>query len=58
MHPILEVASSVRTTIHGAADVNPSFMSTTDKAEALRELAAAKAQLTELHLRPDWKDKP
>ncbi|MEI2819906.1 MAG: DUF222 domain-containing protein [Marmoricola sp.] len=51
MHPILEVASSVRTTIYGAADVNPSFMSTADKAEALRELAAAKAQLTELHLR-------
>jgi hypothetical protein len=50
-HPILAAASDVRSTLKAVADANPTFMSTGEKAEALRELAAAEGQLAELRLR-------
>ena len=50
-HPILAAASDIRSLLKGVAGANPTFMSTTDKAAALRELVAAEAQLVELRLR-------
>ena len=50
-HPILVAASDVRSTLKAVADANPTFMTTEEKAEALRELVAAEAQLAELRLR-------
>ena len=50
-HPILAAASDIRATLKGVAGANPTFMSTSDKAAALRELVAAEAQLVELRLR-------
>ncbi|GAA1449695.1 hypothetical protein GCM10009641_80530 [Mycobacterium cookii] len=50
-HPILAAVSDIRSVLKGVAGVNPTFMSTSDKAAALRELVAAEAQLVELRLR-------
>ncbi|QSR30105.1 HNH endonuclease [Nocardioides sp. S5] len=50
-HPILVAASDIRSVLKGVAGANPTFMSTSEKAVALRELVAAEAQLVELRLR-------
>ncbi|MBL0746724.1 HNH endonuclease signature motif containing protein [Nocardioides baculatus] len=50
-HPIVAAASDVRAALKGVAGVNPTFMSTADKADALTELGRAEAQLAELRLR-------
>jgi hypothetical protein len=50
-HPILAAACDVRASLKAVAGANPTFMSTRDKASALRELVAAEAQLVELRLR-------
>lgn len=50
-HPILGAVAVVRSALKEVADANPTFMSTTDKADALREVVAAEAQLAELRLR-------
>jgi hypothetical protein len=50
-HPILAAASDIRSTLKAVAGANPTFMTTGDKAEALRELIAAEAQVAELRLR-------
>ncbi|QSR31999.1 HNH endonuclease [Nocardioides sp. S5] len=50
-HPILVAASDIRSLLKGVAGTNPTFMSTSEKAAALRELVAAEAQLVELRLR-------
>lgn len=50
-HPILAAAYDVRSALKVVADANPTFMSTEEKAAALRELVAAEAQLAELRLR-------
>ncbi len=50
-HPIVTAASDVRSSLKAVADVNPTFMSTADKATALTELVRAEAQVAELRLR-------
>ena len=50
-HPIVAAASDVRSSLKAVADVNPTFMSTADKATALTELVRAEAQVAELRLR-------
>ncbi len=50
-HPIVAAASDIRSVLKGVAGANPTFMSTAEKAAALRELVAAEAQLVELRLR-------
>ena len=50
-HPILAAVSDIRAILKGVAGANPTFMSTSEKAVALRELVAAEAQLVELRLR-------
>ena len=50
-HPIVAAALDVRARLKSVRDANPTFMSTGDKASALRELAAAEGQLAELRLR-------
>ena len=50
-HPIIAAASDVRASLKSVADANPTFMSTDEKAVALRELVAAEAQLAALRLR-------
>ncbi len=50
-HPIVAVASDIRSLLKSAAGVNPTFMSTDDKARALCELVRAEGQLAELRLR-------
>ena len=50
-HPIIAAACDVRASLKAVAGANPTFMSTDEKAAALRELAAAEAQLVELRLR-------
>ena len=49
-HPVIAALADVRAALKGVADSNPTFMSTDDKAEALRALVRAKAQLAELRL--------
>ena len=51
VHPIVAVASDIRSLLKGVAGVNPTFMSTDDKATALTELVRASGQLDELRLR-------
>ena len=51
MHPIVTVASDIRSLLKGIAGVNPTFMTTDDKACALGELVRAEGQLVELRLR-------
>jgi Domain of unknown function (DUF222)/HNH endonuclease len=50
-HPVLTATAAVATALKSVADVNPTFMSTGDKATALRRLVAVESQLTELRLR-------
>ena len=50
-HPIVACASDIRASLKGVASVNPTFMTTDDKATALAELVRAEAQLAELRLR-------
>ena len=50
-HPIVACASDIRASLKGVASVNPTFMTTDDKATALAELVRAEAQLVELRLR-------
>ncbi len=50
-HPIVACASDIRASLKGVASVNPTFMTTDDKATALSELVRAEAQLVELRLR-------
>ncbi|CAN5359812.1 HNH endonuclease signature motif containing protein [soil metagenome] len=50
-HLILEAASVVAGALKTVADTNPTFMTTTEKATALVELARVEAQLVELRLR-------
>lgn len=50
-HPILDAAASVQVALKSVSDVNPTFMSTDDKATALRELVRAESQLAELRMR-------
>ena len=50
-HPIVACASDIRASLKGVAGVNPTFMSTEDKAAALQGLVRAEAQLAELRLR-------
>ena len=50
-HPIIDAASDVRASLKAVAGANPTFMSTGEKAAALRELVAAEGQLAELRLR-------
>jgi hypothetical protein len=51
LHPIVAAATDVRSSLKAVADVNPTFMSTSDKAAALTELGRAESQLAELRLR-------
>lgn len=57
-HPILDATASIEASLKSVADVNPTFMSTGDKATALRELVRVEAMLAELQLRilPDAGD--
>ena len=50
-HPIVAAVGSVRSTLKGVGDANPTFMTTDDKAAALTELVRAEGQLAELRLR-------
>ncbi|MEZ5096445.1 MAG: DUF222 domain-containing protein [Nocardioides sp.] len=50
-HPILQACASIADTVKDVAEVNPVFMSTPAKGEALRRLARVQAQLAELRLR-------
>ncbi|WP_457189156.1 DUF222 domain-containing protein [Nocardioides sp. P5_E3] len=50
-HPIIAAACDVRASLKAVAGANPTFMTVDEKAAALRELAAAEAQLVELRLR-------
>ena len=50
-HPIMAAACDVRSVLKSVRDANPTFMSTGEKAAALRELVAAEAQVVELRLR-------
>lgn len=51
VHPVLETAHTIREALKATADLNPTFMDTTDKAAALRELARLESQVAELRLR-------
>ena len=51
IHPIVAVASDIRSLLKSIAGVNPTFMTTDDKACALGELVRAEGQLVELRLR-------
>lgn len=50
-HPIVACASDMSGLLKAVADVNPTFMSTEDKASALKGLARVEAQVAELRLR-------
>ena len=50
-NPINAAVASIRATLKSVAGVNPTFMSTEDKAAALSELVRAEGQLAELRLR-------
>ncbi|MFZ2501449.1 MAG: DUF222 domain-containing protein, partial [Nocardioides sp.] len=51
LHPIVVAAGEVAEVLKGVESVNPVFMSTPDKAEALQALARVEGQLVELRLR-------
>lgn len=51
VHPILEATCAVDTALKSVASVNPTFMTTSEKAQALVELAALEGRLAELRLR-------
>ncbi len=50
-HPILEGTHAIGQALKSVADVNPVFMTTSDKAEALVEISRLEARLAELRLR-------
>ncbi len=50
-HPIITATANIRALLKGVAHANPTFMTTAQKATALRELVRAEAQLAELRLR-------
>ncbi len=50
-HPILRACATVSEALKDVGEVNPVFMTTGDKADALQQLVRAEAQLTELRLR-------
>ncbi|RYC11433.1 HNH endonuclease signature motif containing protein [Nocardioides zhouii] len=50
-HPIVAAVSDVRSSLKSVSGVNPTFMSTADKAVALIDLIRAESQLAELRLR-------
>ena len=50
-HPILTATCLVDQALKAVADTHPTFMSSTDKADALRELVRLETRLTELRLR-------
>ena len=50
-HPIVTCASDISAALKGVATINPTFMSSDDKAAALVGLVRAEAQLVELRLR-------
>ncbi|MFT3873683.1 MAG: DUF222 domain-containing protein [Nocardioides sp.] len=50
-HPILEGTHAIGQALKSVADVNPVFMTTDDKAEALVEISRLEARLAELRLR-------
>jgi hypothetical protein len=50
-HPILAAATAMDDVLKGVQDANPVFMSTGDKAEALRELARIESRVAELRMR-------
>lgn len=50
-HPICDAATALGLVLTQAADANPVFLSTAEKASVLTELARVEAQLTELRLR-------
>ena len=50
-HPILAAVADIRASLKSAADANPTFMPTDDKALALSEVVRAEGQLAELRLR-------
>jgi Domain of unknown function (DUF222) len=50
-HLVLDAVRAVDEALKAVADVNPTFMTTADKADALRALSRADARLAELRLR-------
>ena len=50
-HPVLECAAVIGSSLKSVADVNPAFMTTTDKRAALLELTDLGSQLESLRLR-------
>ncbi|MCY7402404.1 MAG: HNH endonuclease [Nocardioides sp.] len=50
-HPIVACASDISASLKAVSSVNPTFMTTDDKATALCELVRAEGQLAELRLR-------
>ena len=50
-HPIVVCATDLSASLKGVATINPTFMSTDDKAAALRGLVCVEAQVAELRLR-------
>ncbi len=50
-HPILAAASVIDEALKTVVDTNPAFMTTLDKAEALRELSSIESRVVELRLR-------
>jgi hypothetical protein len=50
-HPILAAAAVIDEALKGVADTNPTFMPTTAKAEALRELVRIESRVAELRMR-------
>lgn len=51
MHPVIEAATTLREALKSVADVNPTFMTTSEKATALAELVVLESQVAELRLR-------
>ena len=51
IHPIIALVSDIRSLLKGVSGVNPTFMTTDEKAIALCELVRAEGQLSELRLR-------
>ena len=51
LHPVLAATADMAATIKSVAGVNPTFMTTADKASAMVGIAALEAQLVELRLR-------
>ena len=50
-HPLIGVVSDVRSRLKDAAGINPAFLDPEVRGEAMRQIAAAQAQLDELALR-------